>query len=243
MNYYGYGSMTTLSMIDLAELKGTVPAALTEFGNDLQSTLTSDHYMDVANARSTAKEFSAANRLDQVDLVDFCLKLDSAKAKALAEKVQNAVKYNRAKGVADAHGLSLYFPNSNLRYMNAMSQIYDEIEMDEAFAGSVRQYATMESAGQITSNSSGSSLFDLLTGGQYYNYTTTTTRPATPTARTVSTAAPAARMSSTTAATPSTTFTTCSARHSPATPATRPPAASITAALTSRPCSAEEPPG
>lgn len=172
MNYYGYGSMTTLSMIDLAELKGTVPAALTEFGNDLQSTLTSDHYMDVANARSTAKEFSAANRLDQVDLVDFCLKLDSAKAKALAEKVQNAVKYNRAKGVADAHGLSLYFPNSNLRYMNAMSQIYDEIEMDEAFAGSVRQYATMESAGQITSNSSGSSLFDLLTGGQYYNYNT-----------------------------------------------------------------------
>ena len=161
-----------LSMIDLAELKGTIPAALTEFGNDLQSTLTSDHYMDVANARSSAKEFSAANRLDQVDLVDFCTKLDSAKAKTLAEKVQNAVKYNRAKGVSDAHGLSLYFPNSNLRYMNAMSQIYDEIDMDEAFAGSVRQYATMESAGQITSNSSGSSLFDLLTGGQYYNYNT-----------------------------------------------------------------------
>ena len=172
MNYYGYGSQTTLSMIDLAELKGTIPAALTEFGNDLQSTLTSDHYMDVANARSSAKEFSAANRLDQVDLVDFCTKLDSAKAKTLAETVQNAVKYNRAKGVPDAHGLSLYFPNSNLRYMNAMSQIYDEIDMDEAFAGSVRQYATMESAGQITSNSSGSSLFDLLTGGQYYNYNT-----------------------------------------------------------------------
>ena len=98
-SYYGYGSQTTLSMIDLAELKGTIPAALTEFGTDLQETLTSDHYMDVANARSSAKEFSAANRLDQVDLVDFCLKLDSADAKALAEKVQSAVKYNRAKGV------------------------------------------------------------------------------------------------------------------------------------------------
>lgn len=167
-----YGYQTTLSIIDLAELSGTIPAALTEFGNDLQETLTSDHYMDVANARSSAKEFSAANRLDQVDLVDFCLKLDSDDSKALAEAVQNAVKYNRAKGVADAHGLSLYFPNSNLRYMNAMSEIYDEIEMDEAFAGSVRQYATMESAGQITSNSSGSSLFDLLTGGQYYSYNT-----------------------------------------------------------------------
>lgn len=42
--------------------------------------------------------------------------------------------------------------------------------MDEAFTGSVKQYATLESSGQIASNSSGSSLFDLLTGGQYYNY-------------------------------------------------------------------------
>ncbi len=171
-SYYNYGSQTTLSMIDLAELKGTVPSKLTEFGTDLTETLTSDHYMDVANARSSAKEFSASNRLDQVDVVDFCLKLDTAESKALAESIQKAVKYNRVKGVGDSYGLSMYFPNSNLRYMNAMTEIYDDIGMDEAFTGSVKQYATMESAGQITSNSSGSSLFDLLTGGQYYNYNT-----------------------------------------------------------------------
>ncbi|MBQ5581600.1 MAG: peptidase C11, partial [Clostridia bacterium] len=171
--YYGigsYGAQTTLSLIDLAELHGTLPEALTNFGNDLQATLTSDHFQDVATARSSSKEFAASSRLDQVDVVDFCKKLGSDKATALANVVQNAVKYNRANGISDSYGLSMYFPNSNLRYMNAMTSIYDEIGMDEAFTGSVKQYATLESSGQIASNSSGSSLFDLLTGGQYYNY-------------------------------------------------------------------------
>ncbi len=164
-----YGSETTLSIVDLAELSGTIPEALANFGEDLTETLTSDHYMDVANARTNAKEFSASSRLDQVDLVDFCLKLDTTESNALAEAIQNAVKYNRAKGVSNAYGLSMYFPNNNLRYMNTMSKIYDEIGMDESFTGSVKQYATLESSGQIVTNSTGTSLFDLLTGGQYYS--------------------------------------------------------------------------
>ena len=166
-SYYNYGSQTTLSLVDLAELGGTVPSALTEFGNDLTETLTSDHYQDVATARNSAKEFSSSNMLDQVDLVDFCLKLNSNESNQLAEAIQSAVKYNRVKGVSDAYGLSLYFPNSSLRYMNTMNEIYEDIGMDEAFTGSVKQYATLESSGQITSNTYGQSLIDILTGGQY----------------------------------------------------------------------------
>ncbi|MBP5459576.1 MAG: hypothetical protein J6Y62_05400 [Clostridia bacterium] len=170
IGYMSYGSSTTLSMTDLAELHGTVPEALTNFGTDLTETLTSDHYQDVATARTSSKEFSAANRLDQVDIVDFCKKLDSTKSNQLADVIQNAVKYNRVRGAADAYGLSMYFPHSNPRFMNTMTGIYEEIGMDEAFTGSVKQYATLESAGQIASNSGGTSLFDLLTGGQYYDY-------------------------------------------------------------------------
>lgn len=165
--YYSYGSQTTLSMVDLAELKGTVTPALTEFGTDLTETLTSDHYQDVATARNSAKEFSTTSMLDQVDLVDFCLKLGSDEASALADAIKGAVKYNRVNGVSDAYGLSLYFPNSSLRYVNTMNEIYEDIGMDEAFTGSVKQYATLESSGQIVSNSYGQSLIDILTGGQY----------------------------------------------------------------------------
>ena len=165
--YYSYGNQTTLSLVDLAELKGTVTPALTAFGTDLTETLTSDHYQDVATARNSAKEFSQTSMLDQVDLVDFCLKLGSDEANTLADAIKEAVKYNRVQGVSDAYGLSLYFPNSSLRYVNTMNKIYEDIGMDEAFTGSVKQYATLESSGQIASNSYGQSLIDILTGGQY----------------------------------------------------------------------------
>lgn len=162
-----YGSQTTLSLVDLAELHGTVPTALTNFGTDLSETMSSDHYRDVATARGSAKEFASSSRIDQVDLVDFCTKLGSSEANELAEVVKSAVKYNRVNGVTDAYGLSLYFPNKALWYMNTMSNIYDEIDMDNTFTDSVKQYATLGGSGQIVSNSSGYTLFDLLTGGAY----------------------------------------------------------------------------
>ncbi len=166
-SYFSYGSQTTLSLTDLAELHGTVLPALTEFGSDLTETLNSDHFQDVATARSSSKEFSAVNRLDQVDVVDFCRKLNTDEANKLADVIEKAVKYNRVNGTSNAYGLSMYFPNSNLRYMNEMAGIYDEIGMDEAFSDSVKTYATLGSSGQIVTNSSGNTLFDLLTGGQY----------------------------------------------------------------------------
>lgn len=162
-----YGSQTTLSLVDLAELHGTVPTALTNFGKDLSETMSSDHYRDVATARGSAKEFASSSRIDQVDLVDFCTKLGSSEAQELAEVVKNAVKYNRVQGITDAYGLSLYFPNKALWYMNTMSDIYDEIDMDDTFTDSVKQYATLGGSGQIVSNSTGYTLFDLLTGGAY----------------------------------------------------------------------------
>ena len=166
-------SQTTLSLIDLAELKGTVLEELGDFGVELSARLQSADYRSVASARNGTREFAQSQRLDQADLVDFCTRLGTPEAMELAEAIQGAVKYNRVSGITDAYGLSVYFPKSSLRSINSMLRLYENIGMDENWGESVRAYATLESSGQIAASSgqaygSGSgSLIDILLGGGY----------------------------------------------------------------------------
>lgn len=165
------GSQTTLSLTDLSELQGTVVKELTGFGASLTAQLQSMDYQTVAEARASSREFSPSSRLDQVDLVDFCLRLGSEQGKSLSQAVQSAVKYNRACNIQNAYGLSIYFPNKSLRSVNSMVQIYDKIGIDSSWKESVRAYATLENSGQIASGSSSAygsgsgSLIDTLLGG------------------------------------------------------------------------------
>ncbi len=180
---YASSTGTTLSVVDLAELSGTVEGKLGAFGKDLTSQLKSNNYQSVAYARNGSREFSPANRLDQVDLVDFCNNLNTTESKSLASAIRSAVKYNRVNGMTNAYGLSIYFPNSSLKNVNSMIQICDDIGLDAEWAEGIRTYATLEQSGQIVANNgysygSGSgSLLDVLlgsgsSGSGSYNYTT-----------------------------------------------------------------------
>ncbi len=167
---YASGTGTTLSLVDLAELSKTVAGKLGSFGSDLTTRLQSSNYQEVANARNGSREFSPSNRLDQVDLVDFCMNLNTKESKSLAEAVQSAVKYNRVNGMTNAYGLSIYFPNSSLKSVNSMIQICEDIGVDSQWTEGIRAYATLEQSGQIMANNgysygSGSgSLLDVLLG-------------------------------------------------------------------------------
>ncbi len=167
---YASSTGTTLSVVDLAELGGTVAEKLGQFGSGLTGQLQSNQYQEVAYARNGSREFSPANRLDQVDLVDFCLNLNTKESKSLAQAVQSAVKYNRVNGITNAYGLSIYFPNSSLKSVNSMIQICEEIGVDSEWTEGIRAYATLEQSGQIVANNgysygSGSgSLLDVLLG-------------------------------------------------------------------------------
>ncbi len=164
-------AQTTLSLVDLAELKGTVISELGDFGLELSEQLEGSNYRDVAYARNGTREFSQSARLDQVDLVDFCTRLGTKEARELSRAIQGAVKYNRVNRITDAWGLSIYFPNSSLKSVNSMMQLYENIGIDSSWSDSVRAYATLESSGQIVSSAgsaygSGSgSLIDILLGG------------------------------------------------------------------------------
>ena len=166
----GYQVATTLSLVDLAELNGTVLKNLGTFGQELTQQLKGQDYQSVATARNGTREFARSKRLDQADLVDFCNRLGTKEAKHLATAIQDAVKYNRVNNISNAYGLSIYFPNSSLKSINHMMNLYETIGIDPSWSEGVRTYATLESSGQIVANSGSSygsssgSLIDILLG-------------------------------------------------------------------------------
>ena len=85
------GQSATLSVIDLAELETTLPADLKDFSTRTSAQISSD-YKSVSNARSSAREFAASSRIDQVDLVSLANNLGTDEAKELAKTVLSAVK-------------------------------------------------------------------------------------------------------------------------------------------------------
>ena len=128
------GQSTTLSVVDLAELSQTVPSKLKAFAGSASDKITGNEYKEVAIARSGSKEFAQSNRLDQIDLVHFAKLLDTQASKDLADTLLEAIKYNKtANSTANAYGLSIYFPYKTLNKVDAMSNTYKAIGMDEDY--------------------------------------------------------------------------------------------------------------
>ena len=162
----GRREKTTLSMIDLAEFKNTVPAAMKAFSKKITADVKGNNFQSVANARYSTREFAQSNRLDQIDLVHFCDRLGTAEGKKLATAIKSCVKYNKTGNVTNAYGLSIYFPYRSANKVNQLLKIYDNIDFDEDYGEAVRSFATMGASGQIVTNGSNNSLFNILQGGQ-----------------------------------------------------------------------------
>ena len=140
---------TTLSIVDLAELSRTVPEDISAFATKAQSMIKDGDYKAIATARGGTKEFAASTAIDQIDLVHFSERLGTAEAKELAETLLSAVKYNRTSpNVANAYGLSIYFPYKRIGTVDSMSATYNEIGMDESYTSCIRMFAQMQASGQ-----------------------------------------------------------------------------------------------
>jgi len=156
-------SQATLSLTDLAELKGTVPGSLTAFSRATSKQIKENDYKAVADARAGAKEFSPASRLNQIDFIDFAEKIGTGEAKALAKALRGCVKYNRLSGnITDANGLSVFFPYGSLSKVGTMLDTYENIGIDDSFGECVRSFASTAAGGQVVSTGSGSALGSLL---------------------------------------------------------------------------------
>lgn len=156
---------TSLSVVDLAEFDALVPEKLSAFAKQIRNDIDSDEYQSVADARSVTKEFAESSYIDQIDLVHFCKNMNTSESNALAEAVQECVKYNRCNNMTNAYGLSIYFPYNDTKSVSTALSVYNNINMDGSYAEAIRSFATLEASGQIVTNNSSGSLFDLLSGG------------------------------------------------------------------------------
>ncbi len=163
------GQKTTLSVVDLAELKATVPAELTDFARSTNELIKNKEYRQVSDARYNTREFAQSSRIDQVDLVHLCKNMGTAEGSDLAKALQGSVKYNRtARCINNANGLSIYFPYKKAGNVKNALATYQQIGMDEEYSNCIKEFAGLEISGQISAGGVSSpmpSLFGTLLGG------------------------------------------------------------------------------
>lgn len=159
-------SQATLSLIDLAELGGSVPESFSRFSRSTGELIETEQYKTVSDSRANTKEFAASSRINQIDLIDFAKKLGTESALYFADSLGSAIKYNRmSDNITNAHGLSIYFPYGKLNDLTSMLETYEQIGMDEDYAKAIRSFANLNAGGQMA-NQGGSLLEMLLGSGQ-----------------------------------------------------------------------------
>ncbi|MDE7245314.1 MAG: peptidase C11 [Oscillospiraceae bacterium] len=163
------GQMTTLSVIDLAELEKTLPEKLTAFSKSAGQMIQNKEYQAVSNARANTREFAQSSKIDQIDLVHLARNLGTAEGNNLAETLLSAVKYNRtSSNMTNAYGISIYFPYRNVATVSKAAASYEQIGMDEEYTKCIKQFASLEVSGQAASGGTASplpSLLGMLGGG------------------------------------------------------------------------------
>ena len=161
------GQKTTLSLVDLAELQQTLGDDFRAFCADTQELITNGGYQTVSDARTGSREFATSSRIDQIDLVNFAQQMGTDEGRALARTILSAVKYNRTSGnMTNAYGVSIYFPyNSKSAKVSQAISTYERIGLDDEYTDCIREFASLEGAGQSVMSQASPSPFSMLSGG------------------------------------------------------------------------------
>lgn len=152
--------LVTLSVVDLAELEGTVPDTFKDFSTSVSTLLSSEDYTQVSNARAGTRQFAESSQINQIDLVDFANRVGTDEAKELVDALKGCIKYNNST-ITNAYGLSIFFPYETLNSMNSALATYDSLDLGDEYAKCIKSFASMEKAGQITATASTSTGMDL----------------------------------------------------------------------------------
>ena len=158
------GQMTTLSLVDLAELSATAATSFADFSTSTKDLIAHDGYKTVSTARSQTREFAGSSSIDQIDLVHFAKNLNTPESNALAKVLLNAVKYNRTANITNAYGLSIYFPYKKAGSVDKAVATYNSIGLDSRYSDCIREFASLGAYGQAAAGGTGSALPSLLGG-------------------------------------------------------------------------------
>jgi hypothetical protein len=99
-------AQVTLSVLDLAKMQGTVPAALRSFSTSTTALIQGSGYQQVAQARANVRQFARQSRINQVDLIDLCDRIGTAEAITLAAALKGCVAYKNGS-ISRANGVSI----------------------------------------------------------------------------------------------------------------------------------------
>lgn len=160
------GQKTCLSIVDLAELKKTVPDKLNTFASSMNTLIANDNYKKISDARYKTREFAQSSAIDHVDLVHLAKNMGTSEGKDLANAVLSCVKYNRtSSNMKDAYGVSIYFPYRKVNKVDSAVSAYKKLGMDSEYTKCIRSFAQVEVSGQSASNGTSNPLGSLLGGG------------------------------------------------------------------------------
>lgn len=143
----------TLSVVDLAELSGTLPESFRDFASSTNEMLRTDEYKTVSDARAGARQFSPKNKLNQVDLVDLADRIGTTESKELAEVIRSAVKYNKTT-MSRCNGVSIYFPYETTSSVKSAVASYKDLGIDSEYTKCIQSFASLEYGGQIAASAS-----------------------------------------------------------------------------------------
>jgi hypothetical protein len=156
-------SQATLSLIDLAELSGTVPEKFSVFAKSTGELIENKNFKKVSDSRAGTKEFASSSKINQIDIIDFAERIETDESIDFAETLKSTVKYNRmSDNITNANGLSVYFPYGKLSDVSSMLETYEEIGMDEDYSKTIKSFANLNVGGQVSSQ--GGSILDVLSG-------------------------------------------------------------------------------
>ena len=166
-------AQVTLSVIDLAQMQGTVPTALRKFSTATTALIKGDGYKKVADARANVRQFARQSRINQVDLIDLCDRIGTSESKTLSAALKGCVAYNKST-ISRAYGVSIYFPYESLNGVKSAVNTYNSLGIDSEYAKCIQSFASLEQGGQFASSasqqgygtySSGGDLLSTLLGG------------------------------------------------------------------------------
>ena len=144
-------SQVSLSIIDLAEMQGTVPPALNSFATSTTALIKGNQYKTVSSARAGARQFASSSRINQIDLVHFAQRLGTAEGNALANALLGCVKYNKTN-ISNANGVSIYFPYESTGAVKTAISTYNQVGMDADYTKCISSFASMAGSGQMASS-------------------------------------------------------------------------------------------
>jgi len=145
--YSGYGSATTLSLIDLE----CVPDAVEKLNNYMSGSrvaLRNSGYQDIATARSVARAYGD-NQYEQIDILDYITRLQNIDGEnELQAAISDCVLYNGTT-ISGSNGLAMFFPFLDIEYYPFYSDIINSVGLDDADYNSFfEDFISIEVGGQ-----------------------------------------------------------------------------------------------